>query len=161
MTVKRGHIINFKVPAFSRFKGCSLSAASARITARKSPSRRFPLSLIFAWHQPRPQGLRGVQNGGFGKTLANSRTCDLKLANHKARCQFETIKISNIFGDTWPAVCQGLFRVAILNDEKTLWTRLAWHPKFHGKELFYFRSYKLQLPFHWCLSDTNASSLIP
>ena len=25
---------------------------------------------------------------------------DLKLANHKARCQLETIKISNIFGDT-------------------------------------------------------------
>ena len=50
--------------------------------------------------QPRPRGLLGVQNGGSENTLANSRSRDLILANHKAGCQFKTIKISNIFGDT-------------------------------------------------------------
>ena len=41
--------------------------------------------------QPCPQGLLGVLNGGLERTLANSRSCDHKLANHKARYQFETI----------------------------------------------------------------------
>ena len=57
--------------------------------------------------QSRSQGLLGVRNGGLEKTLANSRSRDLKLANHKARCRIETTKISNSFWDTWPAVCQG------------------------------------------------------
>ena len=47
--------------------------------------------------QPRPQGLLGVQNGDSEKTLANSSSRVHKLANHKAHCHFETIKISNIF----------------------------------------------------------------
>ena len=48
--------------------------------------------------------------------------------NHKACCHFERIKISNIFGDTWPADCQGLLRAAILNTEKsTLEMRFQCH----------------------------------
>ena len=53
--------------------------------------------LEFPSH-PCPQGLLGVQNGGLEKTLAN-RSRDLKLANHKALCRFETIK-SPIFLET-------------------------------------------------------------
>ena len=68
-------------------------------------------------------GLLGVQNGRAEKTLANSRSHDFKLANHKTRCQFQTIKISNIFGDMWPAVPQGLLQVTILKAKKTLDTR--------------------------------------
>ena len=78
------------------------------------------------YDQRRPQGLLCVRNGGLEKTLANSRLRDLKLANHKTRCQFETIKISNIVGDTCPIVCQGLLRAAIFYVEKTLGTRLKY-----------------------------------
>ena len=46
--------------------------------------------------QTRPQGLLG----SLEKALANSRSRDLKLASHKARCRLETVKISNSFGDT-------------------------------------------------------------
>ena len=66
-------------------------------------SRRFELPDAFDTvlaFQPRPQDPLGVQNGGLEKALANSRSRDHNLANHKARCQFETIKISIIFVDT-------------------------------------------------------------
>ena len=62
---------------------------------------------IFSFHwfstinnQPRPQGLLGVQNGCSLKTLENSRSRDLKLANHKARCQFK--KSKGAFFWDWP-----------------------------------------------------------
>ena len=47
-----------------------------------------------------------------------------QVANHKAHCRFETVKIANIFGYTWLSVCQGLLQAAM----KTLWTKLnrAW-----------------------------------
>ena len=70
--------------------------------------------------QCRPRGLLGVQKGGSEKTLANSGPRVHKLANCKARCHFETIKISNIFGDTWPVVC-------LVCREETPVKRLKWH----------------------------------
>ena len=86
---------------------------------------RTQISEITSWAvQPRPQGLLGVQNGGSEKALANSRSCVHKLANNKAHCHFETTEISDIFGDTWPAVCQGLLRAAILTSERILGRRL-------------------------------------
>ena len=52
--------------------------------------------------QPRPQGLLSIQNGGLEKTLANSRSRDLKLASLKAHCRFEMFnqKLSPIFLET-------------------------------------------------------------
>ena len=61
-------------------------------------------------NQPCPQSLLGVQNGGAKKTLANNRSRDHKISQSRACHHFETIQISNIFGDKWPAVCQGLLR---------------------------------------------------
>ena len=62
--------------------------------------RKLILGTPRSCQQPRPQGLLGVQNGGLEKTVANSTSRFLKLANHEARCQFETIKVPNMFGDT-------------------------------------------------------------
>ena len=62
---------------------------------------------------PSPQGLLGVQLGCAEKAAADH-------VSHKARCHFETIKTSNIFGDTGAAVSQGLLRAATLNDEKPM-----------------------------------------
>ena len=59
---------------------------------------RFPKGLL-SERQPRRKGLLWIQNGGLEKTLANSRSRFLKLANHKARCRFETVK-SPIFLET-------------------------------------------------------------
>ena len=77
--------------------------------------------------QPRSQALLCVQYDQYGrlkKALTNRTSRDHKLANHKPAAILKTIQIFNIFGDTWPAACQGLLRAAILNAEKTLGTRL-------------------------------------
>ena len=74
-------------------------------------------------NQPRSQGLLSIQKRSSEKTLANSGLHVHKLPNLKARYHFKTIKIPNIFGDTWPPVCQGLLRAAILYAEKTMGTR--------------------------------------
>ena len=92
-------------------------------TFRSRISRVNVGSVRTGLRQPGTQGLLGIQNGGSEKTLANSRPRVHKFANHKARCRFETIKISNIFGDTRPAVCQGLLRTAIL---RRPWGRGWW-----------------------------------
>ena len=63
---------------------------------------------------------------GEDLTPANSRSGVHKLPSHKARGHFETTKISNIFGDGSPALCQGLLRAAVLNAKKTLGTRLVY-----------------------------------
>ena len=56
---------------------------------------------------PRPHGLLAAfKMAAWRRSWQLSRSCDHELANHKSRCHFETIKISNIFGDTWPAVCR-------------------------------------------------------
>ena len=52
---------------------------------------RYTANII---RQTRPQSLLGVQNVSAKKTLAN------KISQSRARRYFETIKISNIFGDT-------------------------------------------------------------
>ena len=51
----------------------------------------------------RPQGLLGVQTGGLERALASNGSRIHKLADVKARRQFETIKITNIFRDMLPA----------------------------------------------------------
>ena len=63
-----------------------------------------------ATSSPGPSPLSRWRVGAQKKTLANSRSRDLKISQSRARRHFETIKIPNIFGDTWPAVRQGLFR---------------------------------------------------
>ena len=68
-----------------------LSSALLELIRRYVPIdgiSRSPWSIPVQSH---PQGLLGVQNGSLEETLASSRSHDLKLANQKARCRFETI----------------------------------------------------------------------
>ena len=98
-------------PFPTSFQGCSRREGSAENTLANRVASQL-----------HSQGLLGFQNGSLEKILANSRSRDLIT---KACYQFETIKICNIFGDTWPAVCQCLLQATILNTEKSLGTRLA------------------------------------
>ena len=68
---------------------------------------------------------RSKVRSGIVLKQPTGRSRDLKLANHKSRCQFETIKISNIFGDTCSTLWRGLLWAAILYAEKILGTRLC------------------------------------
>ena len=131
--------VGISAKSVSGQKICGTQGIETSNLGKTSLRRNAPRSCVELkknWKQTRkPNGtqqLLTVSSSGYSKSgergelrfcsfnlvlrvfMANRRSCDYKLAKHKAPCHF----------DTWPDVCQDLLQAAILNTEKTLGTGL-------------------------------------